>query len=138
MLTEVIAVFGELLRWLLLAEHEFLLFAAFWFVISALDEAAIDVAWLWLRLNGHGVTPRIDRAFEQAPLLGRAAIFVPAWHENDVIGAMISHALEVWKQRDFTLFIGCYRNDPATVEAALAAAGSDPRVRIVINARGIM
>jgi hypothetical protein len=40
------------LRWLLVAEHELLLFATFWFIISAIDEAAIDLSWIWLRLGG--------------------------------------------------------------------------------------
>ena len=33
---------AQLLRWLLVSEHELLLFATFWFIISAIDEAAID------------------------------------------------------------------------------------------------
>ncbi len=135
MLTEDAAGFGELLRWLLLAEHEFLLFAAFWFVVSAIDEAAVDFCWLWLRLNGHGATGKVARNIKETPLLGKAAIFVPAWREDDVVGTMIAHMLKVWRQRDFTIYVGCYRNDPATVEAALAAAGGDPRVRIVIVPR---
>lgn len=129
------SIFETALHWLLLAEHEFLLFAAFWFIVSALDEAAVDFSWLWLRLNGHGATGKVARNTNESPLLGRAAIFVPTWREDAVIGATISHMLEVWRQRDFTIYVGCYSNDSATVEAALAAAAGDPRVRIVINPR---
>lgn len=38
-------------RLLQVVEHELLLFAAFWFILGAIDELTIDVAWLWLRLT---------------------------------------------------------------------------------------
>ena len=121
------------LRWLLVAEHELLLFATFWFVISAIDEAAVDISWLWLRLGGRAGAGRVPAGLAQSPLLGRAAILVPAWHEDEVIGDMVAHTLKAWVQRDFIVYIGCYRNDPATVAAACTGAGGDPRVRIVVN-----
>lgn len=119
--------------WLLVAERELLLFAAFWFIISAIDEAAVDLSWLWLRLGGRGQSARVPRGLTESPLLGRAAVLVPAWHEDEVIGAMIGHTLRAWKQRDFVLYVGIYRNDPATLDAAVRAARGDPRVRLVIN-----
>ena len=122
-----------LYRWLLVAEQELLLFAAFWFVISAIDEAAIDLSWLWLWLGGRATAEQVPRGLAESPLLGRAAIFVPAWHEDEVIGTMIGHTLRAWPQREFVLYIGIYRNDPATLDAAIRAARGDPRVRIVVN-----
>ncbi len=122
-----------LLRGMLTAEHELLLFAAFWFVISAIDEAAVDFSWLWLRLGGKAGAGQVPVGLADSPLLGRAAILVPAWHEESVIGDMIGHMLRAWCQRDFVLYVGCYRNDPATVAAAAAAAGGDPRVRLVVT-----
>ena len=124
---------AQLLRWMIVAEHELLLFAAFFFIVSAVDEAAVDFAWLWLRLNGHSGTGVLPSGLTDAPLLGHAAILVPAWHEDAVIGAMIAHTLGAWRQRDFTLYIGCYRNDPKTLAAAVAGASGDTRVRIVVN-----
>jgi len=119
----------------LVAENELLLFATFWFIVSAIDEAAIDLSWLWLRLNGHAESGKVPANLARSPLLGRAAILVPAWHEHGVIGEMIAHTLQAWPQREFTLYVGCYRNDPATIEAAIAGAGNDPRVRLIINPR---
>ncbi len=130
-----LSVFAQLMHWLLVAEHELLLFAAFWFVISAIDEAAVDISWLWLRMSGQADAGKVPQGLAEAPLLGPAAIFVAAWREDDVIGAMIGHTLRAWKQRDFTLYVGCYRNDPATVAAAIESAGGDPRVRIVVVGR---
>lgn len=125
--------FAHLLRWLLVAEHELLLFATFWFVISAIDEAAVDISWLWLRLGGRAGAGRVPAGLAESPLLGHAAILVPAWHEAEVIGDMVAHTLKAWPQRDFIIYVGCYRNDPATLAAASAGAGGDPRVRIVVN-----
>ena len=118
---------------LLLVRHELLLFAAFWFAVGAIDELAIDLSWPWLRLQGRGRTIRLSNGIEDRELLARTAVLVPAWQESQVIGAMISHKLQAWRQRDFSLFIGCYRNDPGTLAAAVAAARNDPRLRIVIH-----
>lgn len=123
-------------EWLVLAEHEMLLFAAAFFLIGAIDEFAVDLIWLWGRLTGKLRTPHLfDEALTRAPLAGRAAVFIPAWREEAVIGATIRHALEAWPQAGMRLYIGCYRNDPLTVEAAIAAAQGDPRLRIVIHDR---
>ena len=123
----------QVLPGLLVVESELLLFAAFWFIVGAVDEIAVDLTWLWLKLTGQIREGAIARQDEIAALDGRAAVFVAAWHEADVIGAMVAHTLSAWPQREMTLYIGCYCNDPATISAAMKGAGGDPRVRIVIN-----
>lgn len=119
--------------WLVLVRHELLLFAATFFLIGALDEIALDLTYLWLRLSGRGRTPRIEEVGLLArPLGGRCAVFIPAWREHQVIGATTRHALSVWPQAEMRLYVGCYRNDPETLAAAMEGCGDDPRVRIVI------
>ena len=125
----------HLLAALQIVERELLLFASFWFVISAIDEVFVDCLWLWVRLTGRTREKRLAQNVEGRALAGWAAILVPAWHEAEVIGAMISHALTAWPQRHFTLYVGCYCNDPETIVAALAGAGDDTRVRLVIHER---
>ena len=71
---------------------------------------------------------RVPLALEESPLLGRAAILVPAWHEDEVIGHMITHTLKAWTQRDFVVYVGCYRNDPATLAAVSAPTAINPRL----------
>ncbi len=122
----------QVLAGLQLVEHELLLFAAFWFIVSALDEFAIDMSWLWLRLTGRASEPRVVQADESLPLDGPAAVLVPAWQEADVIGAMIGHTLSAWPQAGLTLYVGCYCNDPETIAGAAKAAANDRRVRLVI------
>ena len=116
-------------------EQELLLFAAFWFIAGALDDIGVDLCWVWLKLTGRAPTQRLAAGDEAVPLRGRAAVFIAAWHEAEVIGHTIRHALAAWRQRDFVLYIGCYCNDAATIAAAARAAGSDPRVRIVVGDR---
>lgn len=118
------------------ARNELLLFAATFFLIGALDELIVDLTYLWMRMTGRAKTKRIDaNGFVGAPLSGHCAVFIPAWQESAVIGITMRHALEVWPQRGWRLFVGCYPNDPETIAVATEAAGDDDRVRIVIHDR---
>jgi len=120
------------LEWLGLVEHELLLFASVFFLLGALDELAVDFAWLWLLLTGRGRSQIVDRrALRDSPLNGPAAILIPAWHEDRVIEFTVAHAIAAWPHDDLRLYVGCYRNDPATFEAATRGASGDPRVRVV-------
>ena len=124
--------------WLQLTERELLLFALFWFIVGMADELAIDGVWLWLRLSGQ--LPDHHLAIPPSPpvLRGPWAVFIPAWHEADVIGATVAHMLGAWPQPGCRLYVGCYRNDRATIAAVMAgavAAGGDARLRLVIHDR---
>lgn len=123
----------SLLDGLLLFEHELMAFAAFWFCVGLLDEFAVDVTWLWLRLTGRAKTLQLPVGYGGDPLSGRAAVLIPAYHEAAVIGTTIAHMLGAWPQRELMIYVGCYRNDAATLAAASAAAGTDSRVRIVVH-----
>ncbi|MEL1249427.1 glycosyl transferase family protein [Aurantiacibacter gilvus] len=124
------------LQWLALAEHELLLFAGVFFLLGAIDELAMDVAWLWLRFTGRAKTRQLSRSdLRHRALGGRAAVLVPAWQEAAVIADTLRHALEAWQQQDLRIYVGVYRNDPATLEAAARGAAGDPRVRIVVHDR---
>ena len=120
--------------WLALIQHELLLFASLFFLLGTLDELAIDGLYLIGRVRGRIFTPRIERsATEGRPLAGPVAVIVPAWREEDVIGATIRHLLAAWPQSELRLYVGCYANDPATIAAATLAARGQTRARIVIH-----
>ncbi|MEO0871229.1 MAG: glycosyl transferase family protein [Pseudomonadota bacterium] len=129
--------------WQLLAlfQHELLLFAGVFFLIGALDDILIDSLWLWLKLTGQATTDCVDRnRLRRQPLNGPIAVFVPAWQEAAVIGDTLLHALSVWPQAGLRIYVGCYRNDPDTIAAAMQAAArlgrsGDHRLRIVIHDR---
>jgi adsorption protein B len=128
----------ELESWQLLAllQHELLLFAGVFFLIGAADDLAIDALWLLHRASGRGRTPRRSRkALQNRSLSGPIAVLIPAWREAAVIGQTVSHLLETWPQPTLRLYVGCYRNDAATLGACIAAARRDPRLRLVIHGR---
>ncbi len=114
-------------------EFELMLFAAFWFVILIIHELAVDFVWIWHRLFRHLRTHKLAEDIADRPLIGIAAVFIPAWQEAGVIGATVSHALRVWPQEQLRLYVGCYRNDAPTLMAAMAGVGNDTRVRLVIH-----
>ncbi|WP_320534895.1 glycosyl transferase family protein [Robbsia andropogonis] len=88
-------------------------------LFSSIDDAFID-AWFWIRELYRSLTiKRTYRPLTVAQLRGRdeqlIAIMVPAWHEHDVIGAMIEDAVRVLEYRNYVIFVGTYRNDPRTI-----------------------
>ncbi len=131
----------DIWQWLALFQHELLLFAGAFFLIGALDDFAIDLAWIWLKLTGRATTPTVDReALRAGALHSPVAVLIPAWQEAAVIGHTIGHTLRAWPQSQLRLYIGCYRNDPHTIEAAMkaeaiVALSGDARLRIVIHDR---
>jgi adsorption protein B len=123
--------------------RELALFAAFGFLIGGIDDLVIDLIWLfrtlWRRVAIYTRFPPADAATLAPPSHpGRLAVFVAAWHEEAVIGAMVATALARFRHPDWRLYVGCYPNDPGTIAAVRAAAACDPHVRLVIGDAGIM
>src|SRR3954463_14494267 len=90
--------------------------------VSSVDDLFIDI-WYWVRRAYRAFTVKRTGKFsrltaeqlrdrEEQPM----AIMVPAWQESDVIAAMIGNMVEVMEYRNYTVFIGTYVNDPATIE----------------------
>ncbi len=124
------------LEWLALAEYELLLFAGFFFLLGAVDEFAMDAIWLWLRATGRARTLTVSRdSLRHRQLSAPVAVLIPAWQEARVIGETLAHARHAWPQADVLFYIGLYRNDPAGLQAAMAGADCDPRVRLVVHDR---
>lgn len=129
------------MEWLLLFQHELLLFAGVFFLIGAADEICMDLAWAWFRLTGRARTLAVPYFNSGAPsetvqpLTGPAAVFVPTWQEAGVIGITLDYMLAVWPQPSLRVYVGCYANDPATIEVVTRSAATDPRLRLVIHNR---
>jgi adsorption protein B len=110
---------------------ELALFAAAGFFLFAIDDLAVDILYFlrsgWRTL---GVYSRFPRAFAgtlSAPMRpGWFAVFIPAWDEAAVIAPMLRATLARFDHDDYRLFVGHYRNDPAT-QAAIDSV-SDPRI----------
>jgi adsorption protein B len=117
------------------AVRELALFAAAGFLVLGASDLLVDFIWIGLRLR------RLVRR-DPPPCLatlappqrpGRLAVFIPAWQEAAVIGAMLRHACAAWAGEDLRLYVGCYPNDPDTA-AAVDGVG-DPRIRRVTGPR---
>ncbi|OCC25266.1 hypothetical protein MB02_00880 [Croceicoccus estronivorus] len=131
-------IFGvySLVQLVALAGYELLLFAGVFFLIGTLDDIAIDLYYLWVKLTGKARTMKVDRAeLSGQPLLGTAAVMIPAWQEAEVIGATVAHMLAAWPQAELRIYVGCYSNDPETAWAVVRAGNGDPRLRLVIHDR---
>ena len=115
---------------------ELALFAAAGYLLFALDDLAVDLIYFtragWRALVVYSRYPRAFAAhLPPARKPGRLVVFIPAWDESTVIAPMLRAALRRFVHNDYRLFVGFYRNDPATGAAIAAVAAADPRIRAV-------
>ena len=123
-------------HWLIVFQHELLLFAGVFFLIGALNDLAVDLTWIWLKLTGRAKPDRINRVqLRRRELHAPAVVFIPAWQEAGVIGATIRHMFEAWPHRNVRVYVGIYRNDTEMLEAAIRCARGDSRLSLVIHDR---
>jgi adsorption protein B len=118
--------------------RELALFAAFGFLIGGIDDLVVDLIWLgravWRRLTIYTRFAHASAATLAPPVRpGRLVLFVAAWQEEAVIGAMVATALARFRHPDWRLYVGCYPNDPGTIAAVQRAAGGDAHVRLVVG-----
>lgn len=61
---------------------------------------------------------------------GHLAVFIPAWDEASVIAAMLNAATARYRGAKYTIFVGCYPNDPTTIAAVKSV--DHPAIRLVL------
>lgn len=123
-----------------LLRNELLLFAAIGLLIGGIDDVLIDLIYaarrLWRALAVYSRMPRMTaRDLPPPGAAGPIAVFVPAWDEAAVIGAMLRGCLAKWRGEDVQIFVGAYPNDRATIDAlveTIAAHGAG-KVTLVVN-----
>jgi len=119
---------------------ELALFAGAGFLLFAINDVLVDIIYFARRMwRGLTVYSRYPRAFASYFVFrknpGFLAILVPAWDESTVIAAMLKATLDRLDYDNFRIFVGYYRNDPAT--AAAIASVDDPRVEpVTVDADG--
>ena len=109
--------------------REALLFAGIGFLIGGIDDLLVDLLWLREKLRGR--LCRVD-ATHLSPKGPPLAIFIAAWDESPVIGAMLRHMTATLSEEGIRIFVGTYPNDPATIAAVAMVAERDKRVRLVV------
>jgi len=113
---------------------ELALFAGVGFLLFGLNDLAVDAIYFARRFwRSVTVYRRYRRAYASYYVFnknpGFMAIFVPAWDESAVIAPMLNSMLKRLDYADYRVFVGHYRNDPAT--AAAIASVADERVSAV-------
>jgi adsorption protein B len=110
---------------------ELALFAGAGFLLFGINDLAVDLIYFGRRFWRRTVIyKRYRRAyasyfvFRKDP--GFIAILVPAWDESAVIASMLKATLKKLDYPDYRIFVGHYRNDPAT--AAAIQTVSDDRI----------
>ncbi|MBV9505980.1 MAG: glycosyl transferase family protein [Acidobacteriia bacterium] len=99
---------------------------ALWVLLSGLDDLFIDLVFTFSRDRFPWPA---DRELTHAPQR-RIAVFVPLWHEHQVIGKMLRNNLAAVRYGNYDIFVGVYPNDRLTVEAVRTVAHEDPRVHL--------
>lgn len=113
--------------------REATLFAAVGFAIGGIDDLAVDLLYLLYFARGR-VSPMTLDALPLPKQSGSMVVFVPAWDEAAVIGAMLTTALQRYRHDDYRIMVGLYPNDPATIAEVAGVAARDARVLSVIGA----
>ncbi|NUT00645.1 MAG: glycosyl transferase family protein [Sphingomonas sp.] len=119
---------------------ELALFAGVGFLLFGLNDLAVDLIYFGRRFwRSRTVYRRYSRAFasyyafQKNP--GFMAILVPAWDEAAVIAPMLRSTVDRLDYDDYRIFVGHYRNDPATA-AAIATVRDDRIVAVQVEADG--
>jgi adsorption protein B len=82
-----------------------------WLVVSGVDDLVLFTLWIYLKC-GRSVPPPPEPP-KQRPL----AIFIPLWHEDAVVRAMVTQNVTAIRYRNYAIFIGAYPNDTPTLDA---------------------
>ena len=114
---------------------ELALFAGAGFLLFAINDLLVDLIYfartIWRSLAVYTRYPRaFAGAFPDNPDAAFIALFVPAWDESAVIASMLRATLSRLDYANYRIFVGHYRNDPAT--AAAISAVDDDRIEPVL------
>lgn len=101
-------------------------FLAVYILVSGLDDAALDLAWLWRKRRG-----RAAGTDEPAPEK-RIVIFLPLWQEAEVIETMLGHNLASIRYSNYEILAGVYANDDETRAAVERVAARNAKVRVAV------
>ncbi len=120
---------------------ELALFSAVGFFLFAINDLIVDAIYFARRLwRSATVYSRFPKTFgrtlaERGEEQKLMAIFVPAWDESTVIASMLRSTIQRLDYENYRIFVGHYRNDPAT--AAAIASVEDARIEpVLVHADG--
>ena len=122
------------------AAAELALFAGAGFLLFGINDLLVDLIYfarrIWRSVTIYKRHPRAYASyyvFNKDP--GFIAVFVPAWDESAVIASMLKATLKRLDYENYRIFVGHYRNDPATA-AAIASVDDDRIEAVQVEADG--
>ena len=101
--------------------------AALAILISGLDDMLLNVLCLWTWARGKS-QPKVAVPAEEKHI----AIFVPLWHEYQVIAGMVEHNVAAIDYDNYHFFIGAYPNDEPTLDAVRELEARFPHVHLAV------
>jgi adsorption protein B len=101
--------------------------AALAVLISGLDDLALNAICLWAWARGTSRPKPSESNIEK-----HIAVFVPLWHEYQVIAGMVEHNVAAIDYDNYHFFIGAYPNDDPTLSAVRELEARFPNVHLAI------
>lgn len=111
-------------------------FVAVLLLMSGIDDLFLDLYYWFFRIvhpkkiNRYRLEdPALLVATEEKPI----AMFIPAWHEYDVIDKMLLNTCRTIEYANYDIFVGVYPNDPRTVAKVEEVAVQYPHVHAILT-----
>jgi adsorption protein B len=112
------------------------IFVAVGFLLSGIDDLVVDIFYWLRRLYRKLFFGRRIHPVTEKDLAGiaekRTAIWIPAWHEHEVIDKMLLNTLESLDYRNYDIFVGTYPNDEGTQLAVETVRERSGRVHKIV------
>ncbi len=106
------------------------------FLFSGIDDLIYDIGLYCWRIYKHfkyGKFPRLTLEKLLSKPQKRIAVFVPAWNEGDVVGAMLKTLIINIEYNNYIIFVGTYPNDSKTINTVNFISQKYSQVINVIN-----
>jgi adsorption protein B len=117
------------------ALYVFAFFIASLLLLGGLDDLAVDLYYWYHRWFRR----RKMKKFEDLPQENLhttpqkpIAILVPTWHEQGVIGKMLTRACTTIDYKNYEIFVGIYPNDTLTAEEVIRTAKRHPQIHPIM------
>ena len=119
---------------------ELALFAGVGFLLFAVNDVTVDAIYFVRRMWRSAVVySRYPRAFASSLARpgkpGFLVLFIPAWDEASVIASMLKATVKRIEYSNYRIFVGHYRNDPASA-AAIASVHDEHIETVGVEADG--
>lgn len=135
-MNEILNILVELMVWLYQPMYVLAVIVGLVFAISGVMDLSIDfthMIWLirrfFIRKKIQPLTIERLEAREQQ----RVAIFIAAWHEEDVIARTLTNACQTIRYNNYDIFVGTYPNDPDTQREVDKVAQVNAHVHKVVT-----